>query len=250
VETARERAISFLYGLRGGAMERVDRARDEGAAHATGATGALQAAGLLNEAEAEEWRVRLATAPDEDPAPASDEEHARAAALLGELLDAVPAGDDAMGPELNRFEGAVAALHRVSAIAGAEWDRRLRARLGRQSAEDEHEATLAMNAGGTEQDLVAVLPGPQEDVDGVRVLYALRFADGIGFVIERPELDHDDIDLDLFEELTDDLGTWYAPAGGSGGPTEERITFRTAPPPGAKWVELTGVASRPIRVSL
>jgi len=38
-----------------------------------------------------------------------------------------------------------------------------------------------MNAGGTEQDLVAVIAGSQEPAQGAWVLFGLRFADGVSY---------------------------------------------------------------------
>jgi hypothetical protein len=150
--------------------------------------------------------------------------------LLEELFESV-APDDETGVELARFQGALAALRTVGAAA-PEWDERLRRRMGWPSEEELRER----NAGGSQEELLVVVGGPPEAVDGLRVPYALRFSDGISFLIRRGGSLHDDDWWDA--ELVDDLGTRYAPSGGGGGAAEMWLSFRTAPPPEASWVEL------------
>src|SRR3954471_14735191 len=186
METVRERALSFLHDQ----LRWVETFADEIAAGAAaperdgrvaGALGALLAAGVIDADEAQAWRARL-TGAGAGGAGAGDEDvRSRGAAVLEELLDAVPADDDqGAGVQRDRFDGAVAALRAVGAADGAEWDDRLRQRLGWPSWDEELAAPRELNAGGTEQELVAVLAGSAE-VGGVRILYALRFADGISF---------------------------------------------------------------------
>jgi hypothetical protein len=207
-----------------------------------GCLGALRAVGLITEEEAEAWRARLSGPVEERPstAPAARE---RAEGLLRELFEPV-APDDETGVELGRIQGALAALRAVGA-ASPEWEERLRRRMGGPSEEEGRER----NAGGSQEDLLAVLAGPGEAIEGVRVPYALRFGDGISVLIRRDGgLRGDDDWWD--RELVDDLGTRYAPSGGGGGAAEMWLSFRTAPPAGASWVELRGLASEPIRVHL
>jgi hypothetical protein len=204
---------------------------------------ALRAVGLIGEEEADAWRGRLLASGEERPtAPGAARQAGRG--LLEELFDAVvPDDDPPVG--LSRFEGALEALCAVGA-ADAEWDERLRRRMGRPSPAEARE----LNAGGTQEELLAVLAGPAEAVDGVRVPYALRFSDGIVFVIRR-EGDFDEEDQGWWDaELVDDAGTSYWAAGGGGAREEQRLSFHTAPPSRASWVELRGVASEPIRVAL
>ena len=59
-----------------------------------------------------------------------------------------------------------------------------RDRLGWPSISELHKV---LNAGGTQQELVAVVPGSPEFVDGIRVLFGLRFSDGISFVAWRSQ---------------------------------------------------------------
>src|SRR4051812_19279304 len=136
VDTARERAQSFLHTQLQWVRTFHDRHGDEPWAErdgrADGAVGALRAAGLLDDEDAERWRARL-LAPPAEWASAGDAVRERAAALLGELLDAVTPGDDA---GVQRFEGALHALAEVGAASG-EWDGRLRERLGRPPLEEE-----------------------------------------------------------------------------------------------------------------
>jgi hypothetical protein len=235
METARDRALVHLYGQR------------EVGGPRPAAVAALRAAGLLSEEEAAGWS--RAPAP-EAPLGADAGMRAAAAELLEELLAQVPPEDrdEGLGAEENRFEGALAALSELGAASPAEWDARLRARLRRVSWEEEEAEMRAMNSGGTERELLAVLPGPSEAVDGVRLLYALRFADGVGIVFRRPLDDDDSWEWEM--ELRDDLGTYYSEAGGSGGGEENRVSFRTAVPADARWIELVGVASEPLRVWL
>jgi hypothetical protein len=164
--------------------------------------------------------------------------------LLAELLAQVPPGDDIAGAELNRFEGALHALATIDAVDADAWDERLRRHMGWPSREEELAEERRLNAGGTEEELLAVLPGPPGAVDGVRVLFALRFSDGISFELYR---DDDRVDVDDFldwHDLSDDVGTRYMGGGGGGGGRSWHATFRTAPPPQASWVELMGIRVR------
>jgi hypothetical protein len=245
VATAREAAISHLHQqLEWVAMVRDDHAgeaRPEREGRVAGCLGALRAVGLLAEEEAEAWRARLLASDEERPSgpPAVREAGEE---LLRELFDSV-APDDETGGELGRFQGALGAL-RVIGVPAAEWDERLRRRMGWPSEEELRER----NAGGSQEDLLAVLAGPKNPVDGVMVPYALRFSDGISILLS---LAGDLRDNDWWDaDLVDDLGTRYASSGGGGGATEMWLSFRTAPPVGASWVELRGVASEPIRVDL
>ena len=75
-----------------------------------------------------------------------------------------------------------------------------RDRLGWPSISELHKV---LNAGGTQQELVAVVPGSPEFVDGIRVLFGLRFSDGISFVAWRSQ----GLGSSLWKfELRDDLG--------------------------------------------
>ena len=123
------------------------------------------------------------------------------------------------------------------------------------SAEEEWEHVRRLNAGGTEQELVAVVPGSDRMVDGVMVLYALRFVDGISFTLWRvaqiagnrataPR-------APAWEwELRDDLGTEYQGGGFSGSELEQHVQWRTPPPAQAGWVELVGPSGDGIRLAL
>jgi hypothetical protein len=247
VATARERAVSFLHEqLEWVALFREDyggEAWPERDGRVAGSLGALRAVGLLAPEEAEAWRARLSASGEERPTAPRTARQA-GGGLLEELFDEV-APDDDPPVALSRFQGALEALRAVGA-ADAEWDERLRRRMGWPSAAEARE----LNAGGTQEELLAVLAGPAEAVDGVRVPYALRFSDGICFVIRR-EGDLDEEDDGWSEaELVDDAGTSYWAAGGGGSGEEQRLSFHTAPPSHARWVELRGVASEPIRVAL
>ena len=209
-----------------------------------GVLGALRAVGLLDADEAEAWRLRLTGPGVERPAP-SDTTRQAADELLHELLDAVPEDNGGRGEEFMRFEGALGALQAVGAASREWYDRRAR-RMGWPTAAEVEE----LNAGGTQKDLRAVLAGPAEAVDGVRVLCALRFDDGVT-VLLRLESRGDPFEDDPFDfELFDDVGTSYLSSGGGGGAREVRISYSTPAPADARWLELRREGSRPIRIPL
>jgi hypothetical protein len=250
VATARERAVSFLYGE----LERVatrddpdgdtDEARPEREGRVAGALGALRAVGLLDADESEAWRVRLLGAGVEQPA-ASDRTREAAGELLQELLEAVPVEDEGRGADFMRFEGALEALRAVGAASG-EWYDRLARRMGWPTADEVRER----NVGGTQREPRAVLAGPAEPVDGVRVLCVLRFDDGVS-VLLRVERHVDPFEDDPFDfEVFDDVGTSYSSSGGGGGGREVRISYGTPAPADARWLELRREGSRPIRIPL
>jgi hypothetical protein len=248
VASAGEAAVSYLHQE----LEWVSHVRDDHAGEAwperegrvSGSVGALGAVGLITEREAEAWRARLLATGEEQPEELST---ARAASegLLEELFDALgPSGGT--GGDVSRFQGALGALRALGATE-AGWNERLRRRMGWPSAAELRER----HAGGAQEELLAVLAGPADAVDGVRVPYALRFSDGITFLIRREAGFREDADDDWWDvELVDDLGTRYAAAGGGGGAAEMWLSFRTAAPAEAKWVELRGAASEPIRIAL
>ncbi len=219
-----------------------------------GSVGALARVGLLSATEAELWRTRLSESERERPL-ATVSVREQAARLLGDLLDEVQRDEEIGDPGYHRFEGALEALSELGAADYDAWDARLRERLGRPSQQEELAEMRELNAGGSEQELLAVIAGPAEVVDGVRILYALRFADGISFVGRR-EPPAEPIDnaaeaadfLDL--GLRDDLGTDYYPAGGGGGDDDLHVSFSTAPPANASWVELLTAAGGAIRLKL
>jgi hypothetical protein len=95
-----------------------------------------------------------------------------------------------------------------------------------------------------------VLAEPAEAVDGVRVLCALRFEDGVSLLL-RGENGVDPFEVHPRDfELVDDVGTTYSLAGEGGGARELRILYRTPAPPDATWLELRRAGSRPIRIPL
>lgn len=246
--TARERVVSFLHAE----LERVatrgddyaDEAWPERDGRVAGVLGALRAVGLLGADEAEAWRLRLSGLGTERPTP-SDPTRRAADELLQELLEAVPADNGGGGDDVRRFDGAMAALRAVGASSGG-WYERLARRMGWPTASE----TRQEDTGGTQRDLRAVLAGPAEAIDGVRVLCALRFEDGVSLLL-RLENGVDTFEDDRWDfELLDDVGTTYSRAGGGGGARELRILYRTPAPADATWLELCRAGSRPIRISL
>jgi hypothetical protein len=177
VATARERAVSFLYAELKRVGRLPDEARPERAGRVTGVLGALRAVGLLDADEARAWRLRFAGPGVERPAP-SEKTREAAGELLQQLLEAVPGDDDGRGDDFSRFEGALFALQAVGAASG-EWDERLAQWMDWPTADEVRQ----LNAGGTQKQLRAVLAGPAEAVDGVRVLCALLFEDGVSVLL-------------------------------------------------------------------
>jgi hypothetical protein len=250
VATARERVVSFLHAELDRVATRDDddypgeEARPERDGRVAGVLGALRAVGLLGGDEAEAWRLRLSGLAMERPMPSA---RARRAGdeLLQELLDAAPVGDDVRGDDVSRFEAAAAALGAVGAASGG-WDERLARHLGWPTGDE----IVEQNTGGTQRDLLAVLAGPAEAVGGVRVMCALRFEDGVSFLL-RLEDGIEPLEDDFWDfELVDDVETTYSLAGAGGGGRELRITYRTPAPPDALWLELRRGGSRPIRIPL
>jgi hypothetical protein len=200
---------------------------------------ALEAAGAVSAESASRWRVILArAAAGESHEAAGPELSERAERFLAGLLRTLwpdPHGDD---PNVERFEAAVHMLAAVGAVDGRAWDARLREHLGWPSAEEERAEELALNAGGTEAELIAVIPGPEDVRRGYRLLLVLRFADGVSFMIDNDAEDTPDDEWPDWE-LSDDVGTsyWCGSAGGSD--ESEHISFPTPIPAQAMWLQLS-----------
>jgi hypothetical protein len=99
------------------------------------------------------------------------------------------------------------------------------------------------------------VPGSDRAVDGIQVLYALRFTDGISLTLWRepetgadPGTGHGWASWEW--ELRDDMGTEYQGGGFSGSDREQHMQFRTAPPAEASWIELVCPSSNAIRLAL
>jgi hypothetical protein len=220
-----------------------DEARPEREGRVAGVLGALRAVGLLGPDEAEAWRLRFRGLGTEQPTPSASIRRA-GDELLQELLEAVPV-DGGGGEEVRRFEGAATALRAVGASSGG-WTERLARRMGWPTDDEVGE----LNAGGAQRDLRAVLAGPAEAIDGVRVLCALRFADGVSLLLRREDgVVPFECDLRDFE-LVDDVGTTYSLAGAGGGARELRITYGTPAPADATRLELRFAGARPIWIPL
>lgn len=237
------RAERWLHGrtraLRQWRRDDPDGRTQELLERALAGTDALELAGALGPAEASAWRERLRADAAADP-PRPDippQTRTTGDALLEDLLSDVPPDLEGGEEQLERFEGALELLATLGAVDAAAWDDRMRGRLGWPSEEEEHARVGELNAGGTEVELVAVLPGADERRGGHRVVVALRFADGISFLLDRDPVVAPELEWPEWR-LSDDLGTSYRPGGGGSGDTDEHVTFRTAPPPEARWVEL------------
>jgi hypothetical protein len=255
--TPRERGLSVLRAQldRWGPMSEL-AGPDLADHHATiaGTVGALQAAGLLAPDEAAVWKARKPGYRAETPVVSADTRQ-RAPDVLAELLEGVTA-EDASELERYRFEGALSALDAIGAADFDSWNDRLARLMGWLTAAEYSELT----GGGTEAELLSVLGGPAEAVDGIRILFALRFADGISFFAVREEAPgttgaagaaDDGPPWNLYDfQLRDEVGTDYVPGGGGGSDREQQISFWTGPPAQASWVELVSPAGRTIRLPL
>ena len=253
--TARDKALRFLS--KQAEWVSTFRKSHEGSAwperdgRIRGCLRVFEATGVLSVAEVEQWRAWIAAGELPRPEAPSDTQEA-GDSLLRDLLEAVPSDDDGIGQEFTRFEGALGALIAVGAVDGAAWSNRLNAHMGWPSDEEEREEIRRLNAGGSQEELLAVYAGPETTEDGVRVLYVLAFRDGVSINVHRRDrIDFGDDDDWWWEaELADDLGTRYDPGGSGGGDGEQHFGFRTPIPEGATWLEVRGLSSEPIRVRL
>lgn len=147
------------------------------------------------------------------------------------------------------FEGAVELLGAIGAVDPRAWDTALREHTGEPAYEDELEERRRLNAGGTEVELDAVIEGPTDRRNGHRLVAALRFSDGVSFLVDKAggrEFEWPDW------RLTDDLGTNYSPSGSGGSDHDQHVSFRTAIPREARWIELAREQDREVvfRVAL
>jgi hypothetical protein len=245
VATPRELGLGLLHDLRwsSGASPAgelgVGRDRE---GRIEGAVGALVAVGLLSREDGAEWSSAFGSAPEAEPVRCLVD--GTAERVLGELSDAVPSSAKEDAVEYSRFRGGLHALSDLRLVDREQWDDRLRSRLGWPSVA---ECVAERNSGGTEWELVAVLAGPPEFVDGIRVLFALRFRDGISFVAVRSRGRGSSLHR---WRLRDDVGTDYRWGPGGASDRTQYQTCRTAPPDEAAWVELVSPPGNAIRVVL
>lgn len=227
--------------------------RRERPARTAGAVEALCTAGLLSEEEAVRWRSWAANglgAPvvlDESLAP-------RASELLEAMMSAAGSAHDG-ALATNRIWGALEALSAVGVADESEWDRRWRELTGLPSEEEERKQLRQLNAGGTEQDLLAVILGPGERAGGFRLLYVLLFSDGVTLKFMRDAASDELVFSQMsaiFEliELRDNLATDYRGGGFSSTDGEYTSAYRTPAPSGAKWLEVVFPAGKVLRVTL
>jgi hypothetical protein len=206
---------------------------------------ALEVAGAVSAASASRWRVVFAReAGGGSRLVAGPEVSARAERFLADVLEALRPDVEGDVANVLRFEAAVEVFSAVGAVDGGEWY----ARLGeRRSGEEERAEEL----GGTEAELMDVIPGPGEVRRGHRLLLVLRFADGVSLMVDRRREETLD-DEGPGWELTDDVGTSYRGGGGGGGGETEHISFGTPIPAEATWIQLSldGQADVSFRVSL
>ena len=195
----------------------------------------LEAAGALSAASASRWRVLLAReAGGERRVVAGPEVSGRAERFLADLLDTLGPdleGDDA---KMLKFDAALEVFSAVGAVDGREWAARLRER---RSDEEERAEELALDTGGTEAELIDVVPGPGGVRRGHRLLLVLRFADGVSLIVDKSTEETSDDEWPHWE-LTDDVGTLYLWSGWDGSDETEYISFGTPIPAEATWIQL------------
>jgi hypothetical protein len=190
---------------------------------------ALEVAGAVPAASASRWRaVLVREAGGERRVVAGPEVSGRAERFLADLLDA-------LGPDLEedvanvlRFQAAVELFSAVGAVDGREWYARQERRSGEEGGAEE--------LGGTEAELIDVIPGPGEVRGGHRLVLVLRFADGVSVMVDKGTEGKDEWPE---WELSDDVGTSYRWSGGGGGHETEHISFRTPIPADATWIQLS-----------
>jgi hypothetical protein len=236
-----DRAERWLYGQRralaGWHRNGPSRGTEEMLDCALAGVDALETVGVIGGESAALWRDRLtrSAAGDSLRVEARDDVRTAATELLEELLAAV-ADDSVWGDaNLERFRGAIELLGAIGAVDAAAWDDELRRRTGQPTEAEEFDEIRRLNAGGTEVELVAVIPGPHERRKGHRLIATLRFVDGVSFLMDKdgaPSLEWPDW------RLKDDLGNHYMPGGSGGSDSDEHVSFRTPVPTEARWVEL------------
>jgi hypothetical protein len=206
---------------------------------------ALEVAGVVSAASASRWRVVFAReAGGERRVVAGPEVSARAERFLAGLLDTLRPDVEGDVANVLRFEAAVEVFSAVGAVDRGEWYARLDER---RSGEEERAEEL----GGTEAELIDVIPGPGEVRRGHRLLLVLRFANGVSLMVDKRREETSD-DEGPGWELTDDVATSYRYSGGGGGGESEYISFRPPIPAEATWIQLSldGQADVSFRVSL
>jgi hypothetical protein len=212
---------------------------------------ALEAAAVLDSAAAADWwRVLSAEAAGGAPVTVDAQIRERAQRFLEAALETLPRDPEWDDPAVQRFEAAVHMLGAVGAIDRRAWGDRFREHVGWPAEEVELAEEAELNAGGTERELLGVVPGPAEARGGYRLVLMLRFTDGLSFLIDKDSVETADIEWPDWR-LADDAGTSYW-GGGGGGHDEENLSFRMPVPPQSRWVELS-LESRPdvrFRVSL
>jgi hypothetical protein len=205
-------------------------------AEAVHAVETLEAVGMLSQSRAESWRRRLAEAQSERAAPASPDQRREAEAVMRELLEQCGADPEADESALHRFEGASLMLSSTGLIDARAWDQRLRRQAGWPSAEEEEAERAELNRSVSQAELLSVIAGPQEPRRGFRVLFGLRFEDGLSFVLDCAE-EALAVDWPAWI-LRDSQGREYLSQGGGSADNEQHCTFRGAPSPGTAWIEL------------
>jgi hypothetical protein len=201
---------------------------------------AIEAVGVLDGEVAAGWRTRLETAGRIVDTPARAEGRDGAETYLSDLLRELRPGDDERERgRFVRFEGAARLLAAAGLIDSDDWEDRLNRQMGWPPQEEQRAREVELNAGGTQAELLAVLPGPDEVRGGFRLLLVLRFDDALTFLLEGESDPTTDARGLLGWSVRDDRGTRYSQAGSGGSDTEQRITFRTAPPSDAEWIELS-----------
>jgi hypothetical protein len=193
---------------------------------------ALEVAGAVSAASASRWRVVTAReAGGERRVLAGPEVSGRAERFLADLLDALGPGLEEDVANVLRFEAAVEVFSAVGAVDGREWYARSRER---RSGEERGAEEL----GGTEAELIDVIPGPGQVRRGHRLLLVLRFADGVSVMVDKGTEGKSEDEWPGWE-LSDDVGTSYRWSGVGGGRETEHISFGPPIPAEATWIQLS-----------
>jgi hypothetical protein len=260
-----------------------ERARVEGTIAAAESVGAVSAS------EAAAWRSQLANSAEGavSPRPTSRPRQVdaqRAAGYLTHLIEEMASakermesGDRAGVTDLfERFNNALQALGAVGALTedGDVWRDRVNAALGRPSQAEQ--ALQQRRYECAQVDLLRVIPGA-DPVDGLHILWAELYADGVAIYYRRevacdadlePDTDGSEFGERVLQQrrrdhfspqLTDDVGTHYFSCGGGscgrpGGAnvliTEGNYSFAPPPPPEAKVLFVVdGDARHPISLT-
>jgi len=189
---------------------------------------ALEAAGALERAAGRFWDAAFTQEAAASPLASPPKSNEAAEAHLEQVVAGLTPSSDQ--DAVLRAQAAMELYAALGVIDWPVWDARLRVALGDPTAEEEEQLTAELNTGGTEVELLEVLPGPAEVKGGFRLLFVLRFVDGVAVVLD---VEGEEVPEWPEWRLEDDVGTDFWNGGSSGSSDDVRASWRTPVPPAA-----------------